>query len=215
MQITMQNYERVKSDPVSAQLYTNRKPRKHQFEMQMVTEAFQMIPATQVNTVLDAPCGVGRISLWLAQKGVEVTAVDLGEAATRITENLLGEHHLQGNVECRDIMNMGFNEGQFDASICFRLLHHFSETRDQQALVDELCRVTSGYVVISYFSKYSVTSIRRKVRKFFTGKPVKQNPLSLNQLKGLFDRNDFLLLGTVRRSGFLHSLQLAVFESRH
>jgi 2-polyprenyl-3-methyl-5-hydroxy-6-metoxy-1,4-benzoquinol methylase len=211
----MQNYERVKSDPVSAQLYTSRKPRKHQFEMQMVTEAFQMLPVTQVKTVLDAPCGVGRISLWLAQKGCEVTAIDLGEAATRITENLLAEHHKPGNVECRDIMNMGFSEGQFDASICFRLLHHFSETRDQQALVDELCRVSSGYVVISYFSKYSVTSIRRKVRRFFTGKPIKQNPLSLNHLKGLFGRNDFQLLGTVRRSGFLHSLQLAVFESRH
>ena len=57
----MQNYERVKSDPVSAELYTKRKPRKHQFEMQMVSEAFQMLPSAEVKAVLDAPCGVGRL----------------------------------------------------------------------------------------------------------------------------------------------------------
>ena len=211
----MQNYERVKSDPVSAQLYTNRKPRKQQFEMQMVSEAMQMLPPERVRTVLDAPCGVGRISLFLSQKGFEVTAVDLGEAAVSITESLLIENRQEVKVVCQDIQNMGFKDGAFDASICFRLLHHFSQARAQQELIDELCRVSSDFVVISYFSTHSVTTMRRKLRKFLSGKPIKQNPISLAQLKSLFGRNGFELLGTVKRSGFLHSLQLAVFEKRH
>lgn len=207
----MQNYERVKSDPVSAQAYTNRKPRKHQFEMQMVAEAFQMIPPSEVKTVLDAPCGVGRLSLWLAQKGCDVTAIDLGESAVQLTNKLLAERNFRETAEWQDIFNTRFADNEFDASVCFRLLHHFKERNDQQALVRELCRVSSKYVVISYFSRYSVTSLKRRLRKQLTGKPVKQNPLALSQVEDLFSENGFQLFGTVKRSGLLHSLQLAVF----
>ncbi|MFT4815959.1 MAG: 2-polyprenyl-3-methyl-5-hydroxy-6-metoxy-1,4-benzoquinol methylase [Pseudohongiellaceae bacterium] len=210
----MRNYERVKSDPVSAQLYTNRKPRKHQFEMEMVSEAFQMLPAAEVKTVLDAPCGVGRLSLWLAQKGFEVSAVDLGESAVQLTNELLRDQNFKETAESQDVFNMRFEDGAFDVSVCFRLLHHFKDVSDQQKLVAELCRVSSKYVVISYFSTYSVTSLRRRLRRTMTGEPIKQNPMSLAQLEGLFEPQQFELLGTVKRSGFLHSLQVAVFTKR-
>jgi 2-polyprenyl-3-methyl-5-hydroxy-6-metoxy-1,4-benzoquinol methylase len=210
----MRNYERVKSDPVSAQLYTNRKPRKHQFEMEMVSEAFQMLPAAEVKTVLDAPCGVGRLSLWLAQKGFEVSAVDLGESAVQLTNELLRDQNFKETAESQDVFNMRFEDGALDVSVCFRLLHHFKDVSDQQKLVAELCRVSSKYVVISYFSTYSVTSLRRRLRRTMTGEPIKQNPMSLAQLEGLFEPQQFELLGTVKRSGFLHSLQVAVFTKR-
>ena len=210
----MQNYERVKSDPVSAQLYTKRKPRKHQFEMQMVGEAFQMLPSAEVKTVLDAPCGVGRLSLWLAQQGFDVTAVDLGESAVKLTNELLSAQNFEETAQWQDIFKMQFKDGEFDASVCFRLLHHFKDLSDQQALVAELCRVSSKYVVISYFSTYSVTSLRRRLRKTMTGKPIKQNPMTLSHLEGLFAAQKFGLLGTVKRSGLLHSLQVAVFKKK-
>ena len=155
---------------------------------------------------------IGRLSLWLAQKGYQVSAVDLGEAAVQLTGSLLSDNDFNADVECQDIFNMRFDDKAFDAVVCFRLLHHFKEKGDQQRLTSELCRVSSKYVVISYFSGYSVTSLRRKLRKLVTGKPVKQNPMSLADLKLLFAEDDYRLSGTVKRSGFLHSLQLAVFE---
>ena len=109
---------------------------------------------------------------------------------------------------------MRFEDGALDVSVCFRLLHHFKDVSDQQKLVAELCRVSSKYVVISYFSTYSVTSLRRRLRRTMTGEPIKQNPMSLAQLEGLFEPQQFELLGTVKRSGFLHSLQVAVFTKR-
>ncbi|PCJ23946.1 MAG: hypothetical protein COA96_10690 [SAR86 cluster bacterium] len=207
----MQNYERVKSDSISAELYTKRKPRKHQAEMQMVVEAFQMLPTPKIETVLDAPCGVGRFSLWMLQQGFDVTAVDLGESAVKLTTELLEDNSLVANVGCQDIFNMQFGEQEFDVSFCFRLLHHFSEEKDQAALVAKLCRVTSGYVIISYISTYSTTTLRRKLRKRISGKAIKQNPISLTQLKTMFSSYNFKHLGSVKRSGLLHSLQLAVF----
>lgn len=208
---TLLNYERVKSDPVSAELYTQRRPSKHRFEMQMVAEAMAMLPKNTVSSVLDAPCGVGRLSLWLGQKGYKVTAVDLGEAAVRLTRDLLAEHEVPAEVRCQDIFNLQYADAAFDAVVCFRLLHHFANASDQQALITELCRVSGKYVVISYFSPYSITSLRRKLRKLLRGTAVKQNPNSLHEVTDMFRPQGYALLGSVRRSGFLHSLQVAVF----
>ena len=142
----MLNYDRVKSDLVSAELYAQRRPAKHRFEMQMVAEAMGMLPANKVSRVLDAPCGVGRLSLWLGQKGYQVTAVDLGEAAVQRTRELLAEHDIAAEVRCQDIFKLQYATAEFDAVICFRLLHHFANLTDQQALIAELCRVASSYV---------------------------------------------------------------------
>ena len=207
----MLNYERVKSDPLSAELYTQRRPAKHRFEMQMVAEAMGMLPANAVASVLDAPCGVGRLSLWLGQKGYEVTAVDLGESAVSLTRELLAEHAVPADVRCGDIFHLPDADAAFDAVVCFRLLHHFANTSDQQALIAELCRVSAKYVVISYFSPYSITSLRRKLRKLLRGIPVKQYPNSQHEVTNMFRSQQFALIGLVRRSGVLHSLQVAVF----
>lgn len=210
---SMLNYERVKSDPVSAELYTKRRPHKHQFEMKMVEEAMAMLPKAGVNSVLDAPCGVGRLSLWLGQQGYQVTAVDLGEAAVSYTQQLLAGNNIEADVSSQNIFKLPFGDKQFDAAVCFRLLHHFDASADQQALIAELCRVSGGYVVISYFSPYSITTLRRKLRRRLTGKPVKQYPNTLAQVEQMFKACQFDLLGTVKRSGVLHSLQVAVFKS--
>ncbi len=207
----MLSYDRVKSDTLSAQSYTQRKPAKHQAEMNMVSEAVQIIPANEVKTFLDAACGVGRISLWLGQRGFAVTAIDLGEAAVAFTKKLLSDADLDADVNCQNVFAMTYEDNAFDAAICFRLLHHFGEQRDQQVLINELCRCTEKYVLISYLSPHSSTSIRRKIRNLLTGKPIKQNPNSLGQLKAMFNANGFRLFGRVKRSGLLHSLQLAVF----
>lgn len=208
----MKNYERVKSDPLSAQLYAERKPSKHKFEMNMVAEAFQLLPASEIKTVIDAPCGVGRLSVWLCQQGFDVTGVDLGEGALELTRKLLADNHQSADVRAQDIFSMDFADDNFDASVCFRLLHHFEEKTDQQALIKELCRISSKYVVISYISAYSTTSLRRKLRKRLSGKPIKQNPNSLVEIKTMFEENNFQHLGSVKRSPLLHSLQLAVFS---
>ena len=207
----MLNYERVKSDPVSASLYTQRRPAKHRFEMQMVAEAVGMLGQGEVKTILDAPCGVGRLSLWLGQKGFQVTAVDLGEAAVQLTRDLLEEQNVPAQVRCQNIFQLQYSDRAFDATVCFRLLHHFALAADQQALTAELCRVSDKFVIISFFSPYSFTSLRRKLRKVLRGTEVKQNPNSLQDLQIMFQPHGFALVGTVRRSMFLHSLQVAVF----
>jgi ubiquinone/menaquinone biosynthesis C-methylase UbiE len=138
--------------------------------------------------------------------------VDLGEAAVRLSHDLLAEEGLAAQFSIQNIMALDFADRQFDCSLCFRLLHHFQDRQDKASLIRELCRVSSRFVVISYFSTRSLTTLKRLLRQQFSGKPLKQYPDDLRDLETLFSSNGFRLYRSVERSRVLHSLQVAVFE---
>jgi len=166
----------------------------------------------QVRTVLDAPCGVGRATIWLARHGFKATGVDLGEGAVTVAKQEVAAARVEATIEMQDIFRMTYPAGAFDAVLCFRLLHHFPEPQVRFRLIQELCRVASRYVLISYISPLSVTSMRRRIRKVLTGKPVKQNPVTLDELTHAFQNADYIFHGRIPRSRFLHSLQLAAYR---
>ena len=70
------------------------------------------------NSVLDAPCGTGRISLELAARGLEVTGVDFNPDAVRTARSRADERGLTLDLRVEDIRNMAFR-AEFDAVVCF------------------------------------------------------------------------------------------------
>ncbi len=203
---------RVKDRRGSAESYLKRSPQKHQREMAMIEEAFAGLK--NVRKVLDAPCGVGRATMWFARQGYSVTGIDLGEAAVEVSREQLATAKLQADVEKQDIFHMHYEDQVFDAVLCFRLLHHFSDTKLREQLIAELCRVSANYIVISYMSPWSFTSLRRQLRYRLSGKAIKQYPSTLPELTSLFAKEGFVFHNQVHRSPLLHSLQLAIFKRR-
>ncbi len=203
------SYARVKSDVESAQSYSQRKHDKHEQEMAMLVKAFAK--TKDVKKVLDAPCGVGRASIWLAQQGKQVTGIDLGEAALALAKELAEKAGVNAQFESQDIFALTYADKAFDATLCFRLLHHFESEALQARLIAEICRVSDRYVVMSRISPTSFTSLRRRLRRVFSGKAVKQYPVSAAQLDAEFAKHGFTSLGKVARSELLHSLQLHVY----
>ena len=203
------SYARVKSDTESAQSYSQRKQDKHEQEMAMLAKAFAK--TKDVKTVLDAPCGVGRASIWLAQQGHTVTGIDLGEAALVLAAELAQKAGVSAQFESQDIFALSYGDKAFDATLCFRLLHHFESEALQARLIAEICRVSDRYVVISRISPSSFTSLRRRLRRRLNGKAIKQYPVSAAQLDAEFAKQGFIAMGKVARSELLHSLQLHVY----
>lgn len=66
-------------------------------------ELFSLIETVKNKTILDAGCGEGDISRWLAKSGGHVTAVDYSkkmlEIAERRTSSDLRVEYLHGNLE--------------------------------------------------------------------------------------------------------------------
>ena len=202
---------RIKDTLAAAESYTRHKQRKHDAEMALIRRALDY--AEGAETFLDSPCGAGRATIMLARRGYMTTGVDLGEGAVTVTRRKVKEANLAANIEKADIENLPYGEDAFDATLCFRLYHHFPNDQVRRRMISALCRVSKKYVLISYFSPLSPTSISRKLRKALFNKPSCQVATSLSSIEKLFHEQDYHLVRNIPRRRFLHTLHVAVFKA--
>lgn len=213
MNATQEYKARIKHDIGSALSYTQRKTGKHRQEMALIEKGLRSLDDS-VRTVLDIPCGVGRASIYLAERGFEVTGADLGQGAVDVARKQVREAGSSATIEPNDIESMSYDTDAFDAILCFRLYHHFPDEGIRARVIRELCRVADRYVLISYLSPASYTSIRRKLAHRLRGKRSKQNVTSLASIERHFADNGFELVKDHAQLFFLHSLHLAVFRKK-
>lgn len=201
---------RTKYTEETARQYQERSPARHRAEMRLVDRAFALIPKT--HRVLDVPCGGGRVTLHLARQGYHVSSADLSEAMLAIAQENLRKAGLSCPVERQDVERLTYPARAFDTLISFRLFHHFPSADIRQHAVAELCRVTRKFIVLSYFSPVSVTSLKRRLRVAMGGRKSEKHPTSLGEVESYFAKAGFRLVKNFARMPLLHTLHLAVFE---
>jgi ubiquinone/menaquinone biosynthesis C-methylase UbiE len=96
------------------------------------------------STLLDLGCGAGRDSIFLAEQGLSVIAVDAAPAGLEIARRLNSQK--AARVECieADARQLPFADFRFDGVYCFGLLHEFTgEAReaDVMRVMTEIRRV--------------------------------------------------------------------------
>lgn len=201
--------QRIKHTIEKAEKYQCRKAGKHKAEMALIRRALPML--TGAETILDAPCGVGRATIMLAQAGYVMTGIDLGEGALKLARKAVKEANVSATIEKQDLVKLGYADKQFDAVLCFRLTHHLPTPQHRNEIIGELCRVAKSYVLISYFSPWSFTSAKRMLKKKLGIKQTVQNVTSLNEIQRHFNRHGYRLLKDLAQFQFARSLHLAVF----
>ena len=202
---------RVKYTAEKARSYQVRARRKEQAELRLVERAFKVIPRGRV---LDAPCGGGRVALHLSGLGYEMTAADLSDAMIEIARENIAAAGRAIPVEKQDLEQLTFPDRHFDSIISFRLFHHFPSRQIREQVVRELCRVAKDCVALSYFSPYSFTSMKRKMRAARGGRKSQKHSTPLSEVKGYFERCGFELVKDFARLNLIHTLHLAVFRRK-
>lgn len=127
--------------------------------------------------VLDLPCGTGFLAPLLVERGYRVTCADSSPhmieraertwlQATAANTSLSG----RASFEIEDIFDTSFGDGEFDAVICNRLFHHFTEPQTRRAALAELRRISRGPVIVFFFHSFALDSIRLRVLRTVFGK---------------------------------------------
>lgn len=111
--------------------------------------------------LLDVACGDGTFSLKLAEKGIDVTGIDLSKKSIEAAKKI---SHREG-IECEfvegDAENMQLSSNHFDKIVCSSSLEHFKN--DQKAL-KEMNRVLTdeGSIVITVDSlSYPISDFKK------------------------------------------------------
>lgn len=207
---TEEHRQRIKHTIEKAEKYQHRKAGKHKAEMALIRRALPLL--TNVKTILDAPCGVGRATIMLAREGYTVTGIDLGEGALELAQKSVRDANVAAIIEKQDLVKLDYVDRQFDAVLCFRLIHHLPTPKHRDEIISELCRVAGNYVMISYLSPWSLTSAKRMLKKKLGIRQSVQNVTSLTEIQGYFQRHGYELVKDIAQRQFVRSLHLAVFR---
>jgi len=81
-----------------------------------------------IETAIEFGCGEGRNAIYMAQKGISVTALDLSPVAIENARSMADENHVTIDFRCHDIIKDELNE-QVDFVYDSGLLHHLPPHR--------------------------------------------------------------------------------------
>ena len=150
-------------------------------EKTTIEKAIKYISLPLNSKILDLPCGTGRISVFLSQKGYTVTGGDISQSmikeAYKKTQKLNIDNKLSFHI--LDAEQIGCPDKIFDAIVSLRFFGHIPPKIRIQIL-KEFKRVCKRYFIIAYYLKDSFQEIRR--RKNRLNKKSDWYPVSLENI---------------------------------
>jgi len=99
-------------------------------------------------SVLDVPCGTGRLWSILLAHGLRVTGGDISQAMLKLARQQFSDHKDVAFHEV-DVEKLPFTDNQFDYLTCYRLMAHLPP-KVKRAALSEMMRVTRKTAIINY-----------------------------------------------------------------
>jgi magnesium-protoporphyrin O-methyltransferase len=119
-------------------------------------------------TICDAGCGVGSLSIPLAQAGAKVYASDISdkmvEEAKERALNTLG----QGENPTFAVQDLETLSGSYHTVICLDVLIHYPQDKAAE-MISHLCSRSQSRLILSFAPKTFALSILKKIGSFFPG----------------------------------------------
>ncbi|MEO6593896.1 MAG: methyltransferase domain-containing protein [Planctomycetota bacterium] len=187
--------------------YAERNPARTARELRLLQRVW---PGRTGETVLDLPCGAGRLLPLLAETyGHRVVQAD-GALA------MLQQARARGTASTfllqADAVSMPFAERCVDGALMFRFLHHLPPEASRRAIADA-CRTARRFVVVSFFHPCSAHHLQRRLRQLTGGTPTRF-ALRLGRLAALFAEHGFVLHDKAADLAFARDLWVAAFVRR-
>ncbi len=141
----------------------------------------------KAESILDMPCGGGRLSPALANSANLIVEMDLS-----LGQLLYGQENSSVPVPRTWIRGSGFQIPLQDASIegaaCIRLSHHLYSMEEKEKLLSELMRVTRSFVIFSFVDSGAPKFVLRRWRDRLAGRPHRTAAISISELRALAKR---------------------------
>jgi 2-polyprenyl-3-methyl-5-hydroxy-6-metoxy-1,4-benzoquinol methylase len=98
-------------------------------------KAISLLSPLRNKRILELGCGLGKLSVWLAQQGAHVTGVDIGRDLIASARTLAEVNHVDCDFRCESVTTLRFADpGTYDAALGIAVLHHLSAADVKTAL---------------------------------------------------------------------------------
>ncbi len=192
--------------PGKSGAYADRNPARSARELRLLQRVW---PGRPGETVLDLPCGAGRLLPFLRERGHRVTQAD-GSLAMLRQARERGAPPTPSTLA--DALAMPFADRAVDGVVMFRFLHHLPPDAARTA-IGEACRVADRFVVASFFHPCSAHHARRLLRQVVSGRHTRFAQ-TLASLRSSFGKHGFELATHAADLAFVRDLWVAAFVRR-
>lgn len=140
----------------------------HQQTIDTVIEWLQADGNLAEISICDAGCGVGSLSIPLAQAGAKVYASDISEkmvqeAQEKAQASLNNSNNISFAVEDLEALS-----GNYHTVICLDVLIHYPQ-EDAAEMIAHLASLADSRLILSFAPKTFLLSILKKIGEFFPG----------------------------------------------
>jgi len=158
-------------EPGRAARYRERSHRRNLEEWRLLEGLLTPLLAAGARpTVLDVPCGTGRIAERLLEIGLPVRGADLSPAMrAEADQRLTGHAGYRGTVALDLEQAEGPLPGRADLVVCLRFLHHLPDAATRARVWATLRRLTGAHLVVSFHHPVSAHQLARLGRRLRGG----------------------------------------------
>ncbi len=192
-------------------LYTNRQRKRHDKLIKNILKIGKIdLKNLKDKKVLDAGCGTGEKSVFLAKNKALVTGIDLSKEQINCSKSLALKNNLKIDFLKKDIVNDSFSSfKKYDIILCTGVLHH---TENPYKGFLNLLSVLKkdGIIIIALYHKYA--RIRYRFIRFLL-----HNFISRDSKKLEYAFNNYSILKPLKKApkNSIYDRYLVPYESYH
>jgi len=145
---------------------------KHRSEQKLIARIVSALSKkTDDDWALDMPCGIGRFCTVLKARFPRVVQADGSGQMLRIARQRLGPD--AADYLRLSAIDLPFRDEQFGLVYSIRLCHHLPKAEERRKYVEEILRVSNGWVILSFLDTFSPHNVYRSFSRWLKGKPLK------------------------------------------
>lgn len=139
-------------------------------------------------TIVDVPCGTGRLAEVLLAGGYRVHGIDISEAMLLVAQQRLLKYQDCFTHEVADAKKIRSSEPNYDAALCARVLMHFPLEQQIEFLAG-VARLSRSIVVINHSLDSRYQRLRRRLKRLLSRQQPARFPTSNADIKELLQRS--------------------------
>jgi len=185
----------------------------HSREQKILRKIFDRIEETS-GLALDLPCGYGRFSSFLLDKGFGLINCDISLAMVERANESASKQSasITGGAVADAASGLPFKEAVFSLVFSMRFFHHVHSSQDRRKILDEYCRVTSGWAVISYYQSNALHKIQRTFRRKIKKMPTRIKMISKQEFQEEAEGSGFEVVSVFPLFRGLHSQHITLLK---
>jgi SAM-dependent methyltransferase len=178
----------------------------------LLRQAGEMFPASRGAYALDAPCGYGRFSALLFERGFRPVNCDLSPAMVESALHKGSAYSISMGIVANMTAGLPFRAGAFPLILSMRFFHHLHASADRRSVLREFARASAGGLIVSFYQANFLHRVQRRLRRTLKRSKTRIKMITRREFKQEIGAAGFEVVSVVPLFKGIHAHHIALLR---